>query len=56
VNKELLRKIGLEFDHIELYGEVSQHFDEIRAELSVAGLSRQGSNRLNFRGPGGRAF
>jgi len=30
---ELFRKLRLEFDHIETYGVVSEHFDELREQL-----------------------
>ncbi|HKO43376.1 MAG TPA: hypothetical protein VJU84_08800 [Pyrinomonadaceae bacterium] len=32
-HKDLFRKLRLEFDHIETYGEVSEHFSELREQL-----------------------
>lgn len=33
VNKELLRKLILEFNHIDVYGRVSEHFNDLKEEL-----------------------
>lgn len=33
-NKELFKKLLHEFDHIDLYGATSEHFDELREEIS----------------------
>jgi hypothetical protein len=33
ISDELLRKVKLEFEHITLFDEKTQHFDEIAAEL-----------------------
>lgn len=36
--KTFFRKLALEFQHIDLYGAVSEHFDDLRSELTaVAG-------------------
>lgn len=35
VSNDLLRKLILEFNHIDVYGEVSEHFDEIRQEMGA---------------------
>lgn len=34
--KELFKKLQHEFEHIDLYGAVSEHFDELRAEIDAA--------------------
>jgi len=35
-HKDLFAKLALEFDHITLYGEVSEHFDELRDAVVAA--------------------
>lgn len=35
VSRELLRKLILEFNHLDVYGKVSEHFQEIREEMGA---------------------
>jgi hypothetical protein len=35
VSNELLRKLILEFSHVDVYGRPSEHFNEIREELGA---------------------
>jgi len=35
VNKDLLAKLLLEFDHVDVYGSVSEHFAELRDQLAA---------------------
>lgn len=34
-NKELFKKLQLEFEHIDVYGATSEHFDELRSEVGA---------------------
>ena len=35
IDQQLLRKIILEFNHMDVYGKPSEHFDDVRREMGA---------------------